>query len=515
MSMNAITSAESHAQSIDEPSADCLLGSDLPIAIAAMRVSSESPVPIYEQISNALRRAIVAGDLPPGTAIPTSRELAAIMKVGRNTVVRAYSQLVAEGYLASGRRRGTRVEEGLVSDSVSTAAKNAAAAQEQRSVLVEPIGVGIRAQQILNDGRRATGSNGTPSLSHPDPSLFPRHHLSRLLIEEFRGSPAKHYADARSRFQAVISTYLRVKRGVCCEPAQIIPVTGLANALDLTSRVMIDPGQCVLIEEPATPDVSQVFSAAGARLAVMPGDRAWLHASQAQLPHPRLIYVSPTLRFPVGTQMPQEQRTAVLEFAQQRGAVIFENDTGWELIYGNERVRPIHASDQFGQVIYFGSMNETLGPYIRASYLVVPRHLIDAFVGTANALGCGPEPFVLAAVAQFIEDGQYALHVKNLRAKYAQRVAVALRAVRNHLRDATPLEPSAGFHVCILLSECRDDVEICRNAAEQGFHVEPLSSFYHHGEQVQGLVLGLGAISERNIDTAVRRLGDAILAEAA
>ncbi|HEX3666104.1 MAG TPA: PLP-dependent aminotransferase family protein [Rhizomicrobium sp.] len=480
-----------------------------------MRVSSESPVPIYEQITNALRRAIVAGDLPAGTSIPTSRELAAIMKVGRNTVVRAYSQLVAEGYLASGRRRGTRVEEGLASDSFSTPAKSFPVAPDQRSVLVEPINIGIRAQQILKDCRRAIISNGTSSLSHPDPALFPRHHLSRLLIEEFRGSPAKHHAEALARFQAVISTYLRVKRGVSCEPAQIIPVTGLANALDLTARIMIDPGHCVLMEEPAIPDVGQVFSAAGARLAVMPGDRAWVHASQAQLPPPRLIYVSPTLRFPVGTQMPQDQRTAVLEFAQQRGAVIFEDDTGWELTYGTERVRPIHAGDQFGQVIYFGSMNETLGPYIRASYLVVPRHLVDAFHGTADAQGCGPEPFVLAAVARFVEDGQYAVHVKSIRAKYAQRIAVALRAIRNHLKNATPLEPSSGFHVCVLLSEGCDDVEICRRASEQGISVEPLSSFYQHGKQIRGLVLGLGAMSERNIEGAAKRIGELITGEAA
>src|ERR1700678_2526395 len=120
MSMNIMTTAERCADDDEEETlAGFLLGSDLPIAIAAMRVNPESPIPMYEQISNALRRAIVAGDLPPGTAIPTSRELAATMKVGRNTVVRAYSQLVAEGYLASGRRRGTKVEEGLVSDSFS------------------------------------------------------------------------------------------------------------------------------------------------------------------------------------------------------------------------------------------------------------------------------------------------------------------------------------------------------------------------------------------------------------
>ncbi|HEX4157222.1 MAG TPA: PLP-dependent aminotransferase family protein [Rhizomicrobium sp.] len=377
-----MTSAHRRAEREDDVLPDGLLGSDLPIAIAAMRVSPESPIPMYEQISNALRRAIVAGDLPPGTAIPTSRELAATMRVGRNTVVRAYSQLVAEGYLASGRRRGTRVEDGLVSDTFATPSRPAAAANDHHNVLMAPIGIGIRAQHALKDCRPPNCSNGAFALHACDPALFPRHQLSRLLIEEFRGSSGKHLTEARGRFQAAVSTYLRVKRGVCCEPAQIIPVTGLENALDLTARVMIDPGHCVLIEEPATRDAGRVFSAAGGRIAVLPGDAKW--RNNPQVPPSRLIFVSPSLRFPVGTQMPSDQRTAVLEFALQCGAVIFENDTGWELTTGNDRLRPIQASDRFGQVLYFGSMNETLGPYIRASYLIVPRHLVEAFIETAN-----------------------------------------------------------------------------------------------------------------------------------
>jgi GntR family transcriptional regulator/MocR family aminotransferase len=502
-----MTTAECCADSEDETLADGLLESDLPVAIAAMRVSPESPIPMYEQISSALRRAIVAGDLPPGTAIPTSRELAATMKVGRNTVVRAYSQLVAEGYLASGRRRGTRVEVGVVSDQFSAGARPPAAANDERSILIEPIGIGMRAQHVLQERCFPNCSSGVFALHSPDPALFPRHQLSRLLIEEFRGS-GKHFVEARTRFQAAVSTYLRVKRGICCEPAQIIPVTGVENALDLTSRVMIDPGHCVLLEEPAIRDAARIFSAAGGRIAVLAGDAGWENSSRA--PPPRLVFVSPSLRFPVGTQMPQNQRMAVLEFAQQCGAVIFENDTGWELTYGNDRVRPIQGSDRFSQVLYFGSMNDTLGPYIRASYLVVPRHLVEAFVETAKWVGCGPESFVLAAVARFIEDGQYAVHVRNVRTKYAQRMALVLRALRNHLRDATPLEPSGGFHVAVRLPPSCDDVVICRRAAAQGFSPEPLSSLYQYSAQSRGLVLGIGAIAERNIDWAVRRLGELI-----
>ena len=212
----------------------------------------------------------------------------------------------------------------------------------------------------------------------------------------------------------------------------------------------------------------------------------------------------------MGRQMTQDRRLALLEFAQRSGSIIFEADTSWELSYQNERLRALQGSDRCGQVIYFGSMNETLGPYIRASYLVVPPNLVEPFSETARRIGYGPDTFVLAAVARYVEDSQYAVHVRAIRALYGQRMMAFVQALRTHLRKATALEPAGGLHVTLLLPDPLDEPAVCRLAAGHGFGVAPLSSFYQTNAQTRGVVLGFGLLPERNIDAVVRRFADLI-----
>jgi GntR family transcriptional regulator/MocR family aminotransferase len=478
---------------------------DLPLAIAAMHVNPESPVPLYEQICTALRNAIVAGDLPSGTAIPTSRELAAAMRVGRNTVVTAYSRLVAEGYLVSNRRRGTHVTKDLVGAQIFGTDSRRGGDNDRDSVSSGKIEISFRAQQALSEPC-ASGSPGGPFALHaPDPSLFPRNQLGRLLNEEFSRSPGADGNQACRRFQTALSVYLRLKRGVCCEPSQIIPVTGIECALDLTARVMLDPGHCALVEDPALPAARRAFAMAGARVIALPSDTSGADPSRVCAPPPRLIFVSPSVSFPIGRQMIEERRLALLEFARVSGSIIFEADSYWELSYQNERLRALHGRDRFGQVIYFGGMTETLGPFIRAAYLVVPPDLVEPFWETAKRVGYGPDAFVLAAIARYLEDSQYAVHVRAIRALYAQRMIAFVQALRSHLRGATVLEPSGGVHVTLLLPERTDELAISRLAAAHGIAVAPLSSFYQAKPQSKGIVLGFGLIAERNIDLLVRR----------
>ena len=208
--------------------------------------------------------------------------------------------------------------------------------------------------------------------------------------------------------------------------------------------------------------------------------------------------------------MTPDRRLSLLEFAQRSGAMIFEADISWELSYQNERLRALQGSDRFGQVIYFGSMNEALGPYVRVSYLVVPPDLVEPFSETARRIGCCSDPCVLAAVARYTEDSQYAVHVRAIRALYGQRMKAFVQALRTHLRQATVLEPAGGLHVTLMLPDRIDESAVCRLAAGHGFAVAPLSSFYQTNAQTSGVVFGFGLLPERNIDAVVRRFADLI-----
>ena len=313
----------------------------------------------------------------------------------------------------------------------------------------------------------------------------------------------------RARFQTAIAAYLRHMRGVQCEPRQVIPITSLDSALDLTARVLLDPGHCVLVEEPSTFGTWEIFKAAGAHVFPLPVDRAGPDPARANGPPPRLIFVSPSVGFPFGGQTSEERRLALLEFARRTGAIIFESDTDWELSW-TSRVRSIQGFDGDSQVLYFGSLHETLGPHLRIAYLVVPAPLATAFAEIANRVGYGPDAYVLSALSTFIDENEYAVHVKMVQSVYARRMGIALDACRANIKKAKPIEPSGGFHLTLLFSDDLDEQAVAREAARIGLAVTPLSFFYRQTNRDRGIVLGLGAVADRNVEASIRRLSEVI-----
>jgi GntR family transcriptional regulator/MocR family aminotransferase len=484
---------------------------NFPLAISAIAVRTDSPVPIYEQICRAVRTAIGTGDLPPGTPLPTSRELARALGTGRNTICTAYARLVAEGYLISNTRRGTHVAKPvgtsfLIQDNFSAGESP----REKPSGSGAEIEISYRAKQMLKSPLFPTSVSKPFGLNAPDYSLCPRNPLGRLLAAEFCLSPNGDVRQGHRRFQVALSAYLRRMRGVYCEPEQVIPITGIESALDLTARVMIDPGHVVQIEDPTSDVVRQAFLTAGARLVELPSDSKGADPSRASGPPPRLMFVSPSAGFPLGRQMPELRRFAVLDAARRAGAIVFEADNCWELSYTGSRLRAIQGYDRDGCVIYFGSLTETLGPHIRIGYLVVPAALADSFTDMAQRVSYGPDAFVLAALATFIEENQYAKHIKTIRAVYAHRLRTMAEACRSYIGSATVLEPVGGFHLTLMFPDGTDEEGLCRAAAEHGLLVTPLSRFYLRQNQKPGVVLGFGAVADRLIEPTIRRLASVI-----
>ncbi|MGD0191200.1 MAG: PLP-dependent aminotransferase family protein [Rhizomicrobium sp.] len=486
----------------------------LPLAVAEMRIAADSPVPINEQICRTLRNAIITGDLPVGTLLPTSRELAQALSVGRNTVVAAYSRLIAEGYLHSKFRRGTRVASPPQSAALAAASQDAVSSgaesdDEQSDPHLE---LGFHGRQALEPP--ITDTDRGLSLSAPDPALYPRAPLSRLLMDAFgRGQHGENDSrNAWRRFQEAIAAHFRQARGVNCEPGQIIPINGGAAAIDLAARLLLDPGHAVLVEDPAPVEIRASLRAAGARLFPMPCDSDGGNPAAAKGPPPKLVYVSPSLNFPSGVQMSAARRLAILNAAKSSGAAIFESDGFAELLYTGNRIGAIQGIDRDFRVLYYGSLENTLGPHIRAGFLVVPTNLVDPFLRMAHRVGCVPETFVLAAIAGLMESNQYAMHVKKIRAGYAQRMKLMAETCRALLPEAHVSEPHGGFHLNLELPAGLNAENFCSAAAKQGLAVEPTSRFYLRRQTGNGVAVGFGGIPERLIESAVRRIA-AILHE--
>jgi GntR family transcriptional regulator/MocR family aminotransferase len=484
---------------------------DLPLAIATIAISPESPVPIYEQICSIVRSAIVAGDLPANTLLPTSRELAAMLGIGRTTAVNAYSRLIAEGYLVSRLRRGTRVAPQQRA-AVPAAGEGAQARPAAGSNPLPDIEISFTARRTL-ECVLSPGANVQPfAVEEPDPTLCPRAELGRLLAEGFRRPPIPDSGLDQGRelhvFQSAVAAYIRQARGVVCDPSQIVPTLCIESALDLISRLLIDPGHLVHIEDPGPALVKATFDGAGARIRAVSGDRDGADFTHASAPPPRLIVVSPALSFPLGAQMSEARRRAVMDVVQSTGAILFENDAYGQLLYRGGRLPALQAHEP-GRVIYYGSLCNTLGPGIRVGYLVVPERFIEPAFELSRRSGSRPDSFVLSALASFIGDGQYALYTRKIRAIYAQRLKVLVEACRTHIRDAALVEPCGGFHLTLLTSASREQ-SICGLAAAQGLAVAPLSRFYAGRQSSYGFVLGFGAVPDRLIEQLVVRLATII-----
>ncbi|HTW36026.1 MAG TPA: PLP-dependent aminotransferase family protein [Rhizomicrobium sp.] len=477
---------------------------DFPLAIANIRLDPHSPLPIHEQICQSIRAAVAAQELPAATLLPSSRELAQYLGVARNTVAFAYVRLVAEGVCVSNTRRGTRI-----ATDFPVRSGVAGVVSEERSRLRSSMRTAFHVRSALEVGIDR-GPNGAPFvLNASDPVLYPRTKLGRRIAQKFLDVPLRSQAthmSEPSRFQTSLAAYLRSARGVVCEPSQVIAVTGLEGALDLTTRVLLDPGDTVQVQDPAMDIAHSVFFAARANIVPIPTDAHGADPESVVGPPARLICVSPSVSFPHGTQMSEQRRRAVLRAARAQNAIILENEGYCEMRYGGLRLSSIQGMDEDGQVVYCGSFAEALGHSVDIGYLVVPPTLVESFVEMGRRISNAPPRQLQDAVAEFVDEHEYAFHARNVRSVYADRLKTVMRACREYLPRCSVVDPNGGLFVVLRPEHPLDDVAVCNEAAAEGIPVRPLSRYFISRAVERGVVLGFGAIAERAIRAAVQQL---------
>ena len=485
---------------------------------AANSLEAGSGVPLYRQLYEDIRGAILKGQLKAGTRLPSTRELASDLRVSRNTVMNAFDQLLSEGYVEGHTGSGTFVSRTLPDELLNARAgqRRAALAQTRRRSLSSrgallastPVNVSTGA------GRGRPFRPGTPALDS-----FPFETWARLTAKHWRrprrellhqGEPGGH-----ARLRAAVAAYLGAARAVRCEPEQVIVVAGAQQALDLAARVLLDPGDAAWVEEPGYLGAKGALRAAGARLVPVPLDGQGMNVEAgARLePSARLVYVSPSHQYPSGVTMSLSRRLALIEWASRAGAWILEDDYDSEYRYEGRPLAALQGLDTEGRVIYIGTFSKVLFPALRLGYMVVPADLAEAFCN-ARALSDRHSPTVEQAVlADFIEEGHFARHVRRMRALYAARQEVLVEAARRDLRGLLEVEPSdAGLHLVGWLPAGRDDREAARAAEAHGVEAQPLSSFCLKTPERQGLVLGYAGYDEAEIREGVARLAAALRA---
>lgn len=479
-------------------------------------LDDKSDAPFYRQIYETIRRSILSGDLPSGRQLPASRLLAKQLGVSRMTVVNAYEQLLAEGYLEGRIGAGTFVSAHLPEEFLQASGFKRLERQE------EPLPRKI----ILSDyGSRLAPNSKTILQHHGTTALVPfQHGVAALnefpfgvwakIAQKWHKSPPSsvlNYGDAVG-FQPLrdaVAAHLGAARGVRCTPEQIIITNGTQQALDLISRIFLSESEQVCLEDPGYLGARDIFAAMGASIVPVPIDDEGfdLQTARKRSRHARLIYVTPSHQFPLGVTMSLSRRLSLLEWARERDAFIIEDDYNSEYRYSGRPLASLQGLDRDGRVIYVGTFSKTIFPALRLGYLVVPADLMGVFAA-ARALTDLHSPVIEQAVlAEFISERHFARHIRRMRGLYEARQQCLVEEAQKNLSGMLELaRANAGMHLIGWLPDGVSDREVSRRAAEVGLNLASVSAYCIDQKLRGGLLLGYTAYDEKHIRQGVKRL---------
>jgi GntR family transcriptional regulator/MocR family aminotransferase len=476
----------------------------------------EAEGPLYRRVYHALKGMIRAGRLGPAARVPSTRALARDLGVSRNTVMLAYEQLAAEGYLVSRHRGATSVVGAppprLVPVTAGARPERPAAISAYARRLTRELRLAPSAARAPRPALRYDFRYGTPAVDE-----FPREIWRRLLAARTRraapeafgyASPAGH----RPLRQA-LAEYLARARGVACEADRIVIVNGTQQALDLVARVLLDPGDGAVVEEPHYTGATIPFEAVGARLLRVPVDAQGL--DPARLPaagaRPRLAYVTPCHQFPTGVIMPLERRLALLRWATRMDAWVVEDDYVSEFRYEGHPLEALQSLDRDERTIYLGSFSKTLFPALRVGYLVLPRALVGPFLAAKWAADRFSAPLFQEALADFITSGQFERYLRRAGARNAARRRALIAALRQHFGERVEIAgENTGVHLVVWLNDVRPrDLEaLVARAARAGVGIYSVAPAYAEPPARPGLLFGYAALTEAEIRAGIRRLAE-------
>ena len=456
----------------------------------------EAGKPLTAQLYEQLRRAITGGRLLPGDLLVPSRQLADELRVSRHTVTTAYGRLVAEGY-AEGRAGGGSVVASASPAAPKRAGPAAALGPSPRfagwSAYFRPPPYGCRFDL-------------RPGL--PDPALFPaaqwRRRVAGAIAAEssLYGDPA-----GKIRLRRAIAGWVARSRSVAASEGTVVITCGAQHAIDLVARVLLEPGDCVAVEDPGYTPAVRLFGALGARVVGVPVDDQGLVVDLLP-PAARIVYVTPSHQYPLGMTMSMPRRRALLRWAERHDAAVIEDDYDTEFRYVDRPLEPLQALDADGRVVYIGSFSKNFSPSVRLGFAVAPQPLAEPIAALRQLIDWHPPLATQTALAGFIDDGLLDKHIRRSRRVYAERHHILTEALSGplagHLKAGTP---NAGLHVAALLREGLCEKEVLRAAARHGIVTSGLSDCFHTGPAQSGLLIGFGTVSSTGLQAALRTLG--------
>ena len=477
-----------------------------------------SVIPLYQQLTEELRHAVLQKRLKPNQKLPPSRVLAKSLEISRTTVTQSYEQLSSEGYFEARCGAGTFV-----------------CSQLPAQYLQQPQSVKLDKKSELSDltilSRFGTHLLAVDRLEVPEPQAeisfrfgnpaaeqFPIELWRRLLSRHCHNSSAllDYIVDAAGYFplRTAIADYLGRSRAVQCSPEQVIIVNGSQQALDLIARLTIDPGDWVAIEEPNYLGARHCFTGQGAKLQAVIVDSEGLDVEAlSRYPEPfKLLYLTPSHQFPTGVTLSLARRLLLLQWAQQTGTLIIEDDYDSEYRYGGDRPIPaLQGLDCHNSVIYVGTFSKILFPSLRIGYLVVPPAWISV-VSQAKWLCDRQSPTLEQYVlTDCITEGHFERHIRRMRHLYDQRRQVLVNALKQHFGlRVTILGENAGLHLMAKIETALPDEVVIQNAAFLGIGLISAQGYYLKSAPRGEFIFGYAQLNEVQIEQGIQKLSQVL-----
>jgi GntR family transcriptional regulator/MocR family aminotransferase len=482
-------------------------------------------VALQRWLYDEIRSAILAGRLVPGSRLPATRDFALRLGISRGTVLAVYDQLGAEGYIRGATGRGS-----FVAPDLADLADLPAGSQAPGSGPAEPmdgsaadcacgsatVALSARGRQLAMTPFSVAGRSFPARAfrtNQPDVSAFPIELWARIASSGSRKQRPELLVDGDVRgyrpLRGAIAGYLRSSRGIACSAEQVVVAGSVQRILDVSARLLLDPGDEVWVEDPGYPGAHLAFAAAGAKVVDVPVDSGGMDVAYARsrAPDARLAYVTAGRQAPLGAVLSLERRLALLAWARRRDAIVIEDDYDSEYRYEGAPLSAMKSLDDAGRVIYCGTFSKLLFPSLRISYAVLPGQLVDPFAAALSLTSRYAALMPQVTLHEFIAEGHLGRHVRRMRLLYAGRARALREAADRYLGGLLEVpEITMGLDTPAFLPDDRADTDVAHLAAREGVESIPLSLYARSQAARPGLLLGFAAIGSEEIASGAQTL---------
>lgn len=449
-------------------------------------------ISLKRQVYEYLKKLILHGELKAGERLPATREFASQLGISRNVVIEAFEQLLAEGYIIGQQGSGSFVADGAFLE------RNQ---EDEQTVFPDILEEGIKEKDVI-DFR-----SGIPALD-----MFPRREWGKLAkgvcIETPNSTFGYDHPEGRIELRRILSQYLRRTRGVKCCAEQIVITSGATQAFSLITRLLLYPGDKVIIEDPITLEIQTIFTSTGATLIPVPVDERGIKTDFiSNEKEPKFIFVTPSHQFPLGSILPVQRRIQLIQFARANQCYIVEDDYDSEFRYDGEPISSLQGLDS-ERVIYVGTFSKNLSPALRMGYLVLPQALIERCRKLKWFNDLHTPSLNQMLLAHFIEQGILERHIRKMRKVYMERREVLRKALNREFGQLVEVSgDSTGLHLIAEFKGIEFTSELIERLYQNNVKVYPVE---HHaidkGRHVNKVILGYGNLKINEIEEGVCRL---------